>query len=649
MPISVNSTVSTSPCFAVGKSPGARCTASTVVSGRSSRRNPRRPARRRRTRGRSCSWRSCGCSVSMQAHGRRFAGRVGVKAARVAGDFPMRAPNLRGPASGAGCACTASRRLDAGEGEAMAWNGKTGGIAVGRAGAAARGRSSHAEAEDPAVARPAQTRLCRGRAADGTRILVDRLAARSKQAEGRAQRLDEGHRAEHRAASVVRKRAFALGEFQRRCKAELRQYGADLEIAASRRRHADAGVQRATRRTTTQWCCARCCCTGNEARGCAASAFIVLNPAIGLRTAYEGLTAPRLSRPFPRWKGQAMRKRTLGLCLMLATFAAAAAGVENKWRLQFSGNAESAGRIVLDAFALGRRADPAPARTSRRGWARTTWRSRCAARCRRRPANATASKVDDGEDVLVKKHHGERDFIVTVVEKQRAGREDRRRRRVIAPARLLPASRRAVPRSCARRKLPETGGGPWRDMRNGSSCGNRLRMLVWGGAAGLLVLPAIADAPGRRRRGLERDRFHRLRLDARRRLRPVRTGDADERRRPLSRGGGRRGRDRIPHGVGQPRGRHDRERGQSVQSGLRRRARAVAVVGAAFARLRAPGMARAMLAAGIAQALVVAAAFAVGGDTRGAATNALFVAPAAFVGAVPACVAMSGRGHGAGC
>lgn len=54
---------------------------------------------------------------------------------------------------------------------------------------------------------------------------------------------------------------------------------------------------------------------------------------------------------------------------------------------------------------------------------------------------------------------------------------------------------------------------------------------------------------------------------------------------------------------------------------------AVALVGAALARLRAPGMARAMFAAGIAQALVVAAAFAVGGDTRGAAFSALFVAP----------------------
>ena len=54
---------------------------------------------------------------------------------------------------------------------------------------------------------------------------------------------------------------------------------------------------------------------------------------------------------------------------------------------------------------------------------------------------------------------------------------------------------------------------------------------------------------------------------------------------------------------------------------------AVAIVGAALAKLRAAGMARAMLATAVAQALVVAAAFAIGGDARGAMLSALFVAP----------------------
>lgn len=54
---------------------------------------------------------------------------------------------------------------------------------------------------------------------------------------------------------------------------------------------------------------------------------------------------------------------------------------------------------------------------------------------------------------------------------------------------------------------------------------------------------------------------------------------------------------------------------------------AVAIAGALLARLRAAGMARAMLGAGLAQALVVAVAFAIGDDPRGAVFSALFVAP----------------------
>jgi hypothetical protein len=54
---------------------------------------------------------------------------------------------------------------------------------------------------------------------------------------------------------------------------------------------------------------------------------------------------------------------------------------------------------------------------------------------------------------------------------------------------------------------------------------------------------------------------------------------------------------------------------------------AIALAGALLAKLRAPGMAKAMLAAGVAQALVVAAAFVGGWDMRGAVFSALFVAP----------------------
>lgn len=110
-----------------------------------------------------------------------------------------------------------------------------------------------------------------------------------------------------------------------------------------------------------------------------------------------------------------MRKWIFGLCLGLVASAALADGVENKWRLEFSGNAESAGRIVLElAPAVGEpiraTVDIAKGR-SENGVARAV----------RDALQAQAGsrydiEVDDGEDVLVKKHEGERDFVVTIVE-----------------------------------------------------------------------------------------------------------------------------------------------------------------------------------------------------------------------------------------
>lgn len=110
-----------------------------------------------------------------------------------------------------------------------------------------------------------------------------------------------------------------------------------------------------------------------------------------------------------------MRRLLLGICLVLVASAASADGVENKWRLEFSGGAESAGRIVL----LLAPAEGDPIRTmvdvvdgrSENGVARDV----------RDALQAQAGKrynveVDDGEDVLVKKHEGERDFVITIVE-----------------------------------------------------------------------------------------------------------------------------------------------------------------------------------------------------------------------------------------
>ena len=110
-----------------------------------------------------------------------------------------------------------------------------------------------------------------------------------------------------------------------------------------------------------------------------------------------------------------MRKRILGLCLALATFAAAAAGTENKWRLQFSGNAESAGRIVLELTpSVG---EPIRASTDiAQGLGENAVAKSVRGALRAQAGKLYRIEDDDGEDVLVKKRGGERSFIVTMVE-----------------------------------------------------------------------------------------------------------------------------------------------------------------------------------------------------------------------------------------
>ena len=110
-----------------------------------------------------------------------------------------------------------------------------------------------------------------------------------------------------------------------------------------------------------------------------------------------------------------MRKLMLGLGLALMASVASADGVENKWRLEFSGNAETAGRIVLQVA-------PAKGKPIRATVAIPTGRAENdVARDVSAALQAAASdrynvEMDDGEDVLVKKQDGERDFVVTIVE-----------------------------------------------------------------------------------------------------------------------------------------------------------------------------------------------------------------------------------------
>jgi len=113
--------------------------------------------------------------------------------------------------------------------------------------------------------------------------------------------------------------------------------------------------------------------------------------------------------------GSVMRRELLGVGLALVATAAMGAGVQNKWRLEFSGNAESDGRIVLELSP--KQGEPQRATAdihkgrSENGVARDV-RDALKAQAGQR----YAVEVDDGEDVLVKKRRGEQDFVVTIVE-----------------------------------------------------------------------------------------------------------------------------------------------------------------------------------------------------------------------------------------
>lgn len=102
------------------------------------------------------------------------------------------------------------------------------------------------------------------------------------------------------------------------------------------------------------------------------------------------------------------------LGLLLYASLAHAAPIENKWRLQFSGNAESSGELVLaftpkDGTATEVRIE-VEHRTSENGVAR-----RVRDVLREAIGEDYRVEVDDGEDVLVKRRWGRPRFNVSVV------------------------------------------------------------------------------------------------------------------------------------------------------------------------------------------------------------------------------------------
>lgn len=110
-----------------------------------------------------------------------------------------------------------------------------------------------------------------------------------------------------------------------------------------------------------------------------------------------------------------MRKLMLAASLMLAMSTASADGVENKWRVEFSGNAERAGRIVLQVAPAKGEPIRAVAEIAN-GRAENDVARDVGAALQAVASNHYNVEIDDGEDVLLKKQDGERDFVVAVVE-----------------------------------------------------------------------------------------------------------------------------------------------------------------------------------------------------------------------------------------
>ena len=111
-----------------------------------------------------------------------------------------------------------------------------------------------------------------------------------------------------------------------------------------------------------------------------------------------------------------MRARILGLGLaLLSTLAFASADVENKWRLQVSGDAESAGQITL---AIAPQDEEAITVTV--AIADDTDENAVAAalvnELKLSLGDLYQVERDDGEDVLIKRQPGEKKFSVAVVE-----------------------------------------------------------------------------------------------------------------------------------------------------------------------------------------------------------------------------------------
>lgn len=110
-----------------------------------------------------------------------------------------------------------------------------------------------------------------------------------------------------------------------------------------------------------------------------------------------------------------MRNSLMALTLMMMVSASVSAETENKWRVEFSGNAESAGHITL---ALAPEGEPAVTVTTSIAddTSENEVASAVANQLRLQTGATYLVERDDGEDVLIKRRPGEKKFSVGLVE-----------------------------------------------------------------------------------------------------------------------------------------------------------------------------------------------------------------------------------------
>lgn len=107
------------------------------------------------------------------------------------------------------------------------------------------------------------------------------------------------------------------------------------------------------------------------------------------------------------------RVAIIAIALSFSLAAPASASQSNKWRLQFSGAAESAGEMVLEIVPSGR----APVRVTvliERNDGENRVARKVKSAIDRQAGKWVDAELDDGEDVLVKRHFFRRFSIVLV-------------------------------------------------------------------------------------------------------------------------------------------------------------------------------------------------------------------------------------------